>query len=120
MDHRLRDRQAVVGRFGDVRPRFIFLLQIHLIYRIFGEKKIQMQAATLEAIGKLNRLEKLELAHYLLDELAKEEAVELSAEQQTELLSRWQEIENDTTELSTGIQIRDELKEKYGWSISLP
>ncbi len=78
-----------------------------------------MQAALLKEVDKLSRQEKLALAHYLLDELASEE-VELSPEQQAELESRWQEIENDSAELYTGSQISDELKEKYGWNISLP
>ncbi len=77
-----------------------------------------MQTALLKEVNKLSRQEKLALAHYLLDELASGE-VELSPEQQAELESRWQEIENDSAELYTGSQMSDELKEKYGWDISL-
>ncbi len=78
-----------------------------------------MQTALLKEVNKLSLQEKLALAHYLLDELASEE-VELSPEQQAELESRWQEIENDSAELYTGSQMSDELKAKYGWNISLP
>ncbi len=78
-----------------------------------------MQAALLKEVNKLSRQEKLALAHYLLDELARGEA-ELSPEQQAELESRWQEIEADTAELYTGTQLSDDLKAQYGWNISLP
>ncbi|HMN89996.1 MAG TPA: addiction module protein [Saprospiraceae bacterium] len=79
-----------------------------------------MQATLIKEVDKLSRPEKLELAHYLLDALAVEDDAELSPAQQAELESRWQEIEADRAELYTGSQLSDELKEKYGWNISLP
>ena len=68
----------------------------------------------LDEISKLTKLEKLELARYLLDELIKderEEEFELSDEQKAELDRRWAEIEDGTAELFTGEQISEELKE---------
>lgn len=77
----------------------------------------------LDEISKLTKLEKLELARYLLDELIKderEEEFELSDEQKVELDRRWAEVEDGTAELFTGEQISKELKEKYGINVSLP
>ena len=81
-----------------------------------------MSPSLIDEISKLTRLEKLELARYLLDELIKderEEEVELSEEQKAELDKRWAEIEDGTAELFTGEQISKELKEKYGITVSL-
>lgn len=82
-----------------------------------------MSPSFIDEISKLTRLEKLELARYLLDELIKderEEEFELSDEQKAELDRRWAEIEDGTAELFTGEQISKELKEKYGITVSLP
>ena len=82
-----------------------------------------MSPSFIDEISKLTRLEKLELARYLLDELIKagrEEEFELSDEQKAELDRRWAEVENGTAELFTGEQISKELKEKYGITVSLP
>ena len=73
-----------------------------------------MSPSFIDEISKLTRLEKLELARYLLDELIKderEEEFELSDEQKAELDRRWAEIEDGTAELFTGEQISEELKE---------
>ena len=82
-----------------------------------------MSTIIIEAVSKLTRLEKIELARYLFDEITKEELddeFELSDEQKAELDRRWAEIENGTAELYTGEQISKELKEKYGITVSLP
>jgi putative addiction module component (TIGR02574 family) len=82
-----------------------------------------MNPSLIDEISKLTRLEKLELARYLLDELIKdekEEAFELSYEQKAELDRRWAEVENGTAEVFTSEQINKELKEKYGINVSLP
>lgn len=82
-----------------------------------------MSPSLINEISKLTKLEKLELARYLLDELIKderEEEFELSDEQKVELDRRWAEIEDGTAELFTGEQISKELKEKYGINVSLP
>jgi len=82
-----------------------------------------MSPSLIDEISKLTRLEKLELARYLLDELIqdeREEELELSDEQKTELDRRWAKVENGTAELFTGEEISEELKEKYGVNVSLP
>lgn len=82
-----------------------------------------MSSTIIEEVAKLTKLEKIELARYLLDEVAKDELeddFELSVEQKAELDRRWEEIENGTAELVTGEEISKELKEKYGISVSLP
>ena len=82
-----------------------------------------MSPSLIDEISKLTKLEKLELARYLLDELIKderEEEFELSDEQKAELDRRWTEVEDGTAELFTGEQISKELKEKYGITVSLP
>ena len=82
-----------------------------------------MSTSILEEVSKLTRLEKIELARFLFEEIANEEAeddFELSAEQKVELDRRWAEIEEGTAELFTGKQISKELKEKYGITVSLP
>lgn len=82
-----------------------------------------MSTSIIEEVAKLTRLEKIELARYLLDEVTKEELedeFELSEEQKMELDRRWEEFENGTAELVTGEQISKELKEKYGITVSLP
>jgi putative addiction module component (TIGR02574 family) len=82
-----------------------------------------MSTSIIEEVSKLTKLEKIELARYLFDEITKEELdddFELSDEQKAELDRRWEEIENGTAELFTGEQISKELKEKYGITVSLP
>ncbi len=82
-----------------------------------------MSPSFIGEISKLTRLEKLELARYLLDELiqdGREEEFELSEEQKVELDRRWAEVEDGTAELFTGERISKELKEKYGINVSLP
>ena len=82
-----------------------------------------MSTSILEEVSKLTRLEKIELARFLFEEIANEEAeddFELSDEQKVELDRRWAEIEDGTVELFTGEQISKELKEKYGITVSLP
>jgi putative addiction module component (TIGR02574 family) len=82
-----------------------------------------MSSTIIEEVAKLTKLEKIELARYLLDEVAKvelEDDFELSDDQKAELDRRWEEIENGTAELVTGEEISKELKEKYGISVSLP
>lgn len=82
-----------------------------------------MSSTIIEEVAKLTKLEKIELARYLLDEVAKDELeddLELSVEQKAELDRRWEEIENGTAELITGEEFSKELKEKYGISVSLP
>lgn len=82
-----------------------------------------MSTSILEEVSKLTKLEKIELARYLFDEITKEELddeFELSDEQKAELDRRWVEIEDGTAELFTGEQISKELKEKYGINVSLP
>lgn len=88
-----------------------------------GKAENSMSPNFLDEISKLTKLEKLELARYLLDELIKderEEEFELSDEQKVELDRRWAEVEDGTAELFTGEQISKELKEKYGINVSLP
>lgn len=88
-----------------------------------GKAENSMSPSLINEISKLTKLEKLELARYLLDELIKderEEEFELSDEQKVELDRRWAEIEDGTAELFTGEQISKELKEKYGINVSLP
>jgi putative addiction module component (TIGR02574 family) len=81
-----------------------------------------MHATIFDTVEKLSRLEKLELARYLLTELAKEEqaASSLTQEEQAELERRWIEIESDATELLSGEQFAHEIKSRYGWEVSLP
>jgi putative addiction module component (TIGR02574 family) len=82
-----------------------------------------MSTNLIEEVSKLTKLEKIELARYLFDEITKEELddeFELSDYQKAELDRRWEEIENGTAELFTGEQISKELKEKYGITVSLP
>jgi len=82
-----------------------------------------MSTNIIEEVSKLTKLEKIELARYLFDEITKEELeddFELSAEQKADLDQAWAEIENGTAELYTGEQISKELKEKYGITVSLP
>lgn len=82
-----------------------------------------MSTTIIDEVSKLTKLEKIELARYLFDEITKEELddeFELSNEQKAELDRRWSEIENGTAELFTGEQISKELKEKYGITVSLP
>ncbi len=82
-----------------------------------------MSTSIIEEVSKLTKLEKIELARYLFDEITKEELddeFELSDEQKAELDRRWAEIEDGTAELFTGEQISKELKEKYGITVSLP
>jgi len=82
-----------------------------------------MSTSILEEVSKLTKLEKIELARFLFDEITKEELddeFELSDEQKAELDRRWAEIEDGTAELFTGEQISKELKEKYGITVSLP
>ncbi len=88
-----------------------------------GKAENSMSPSLIDEISKLTRLEKLELARYLLDELIKderEEEFELSDEQKAELDRSWAEVEDCTAELFTGEQISKELKEKYGINVSLP
>ena len=82
-----------------------------------------MSATLLEEVSKLSKLEKIELARYLFDEITKEELedeFDLTAEQKADLDQGWAEIENGTAELYTGEEISKELKEKYGITVSLP
>ncbi len=82
-----------------------------------------MSSTIIEEVAKLSKLEKIELAKYLLDEVAKyefEDDFELSEEQKEELDQRWEEIENGTTELATVEEISKKLKEKYGIVVSFP
>jgi putative addiction module component (TIGR02574 family) len=82
-----------------------------------------MSSTIIEEVAKLSKLEKIELAHYLLDEVAKDELegdFELSSEQKTALDTRWAQIENGTAELISGEEISKELKEKYGITVSFP
>ena len=82
-----------------------------------------MSTTIIDEVSKLTKLEKIELARYLFDEITKEELddeFELSDEQKAEIDRRWAEIENGTAELFTSEQIRKEHKEKYGITVSLP
>ena len=82
-----------------------------------------MSTSIIEEVSKLTRLEKIELARYLFDEITKEELeddFELSAEQKADLDQALFEIENGTADLYTGEEFSKELKEKYGISVSLP
>lgn len=82
-----------------------------------------MSTSIIEEVSKLTKLEKIELARYLFDEITKEEledGFELSDEQKAELDRRWAEIEDSTAEFFTSEQIRKELKENYGINVSLP
>jgi putative addiction module component (TIGR02574 family) len=82
-----------------------------------------MSTNILEEVSKLTRLEKIELARYLFDEITKEELdeeFELSDEQKAELDRRCAEIENDTADFCTGEEFSKELKERYGITVSLP
>ena len=88
-----------------------------------GKSTKIMSTNIIEEVSKLTKLEKIELARYLFDEITKEELeddFELSAEQKADLDQAWAEIENGTAELYTGEQISKELKEKYGITVSLP
>jgi putative addiction module component (TIGR02574 family) len=82
-----------------------------------------MSTAIIEEVAKLTRLEKIELARFLFEEIANEEAeddFELSDEQKADLDQAWAEIESGTAELFTGEEISKELKEKYGITVSIP
>lgn len=78
-----------------------------------------MSTVLLEEVGRLTRLEKLQLARYLLDVIAGEEkSGEIELELQLE--RRWLEIEAGEAELFTGEQLNSEIESRYGWKISLP
>lgn len=82
-----------------------------------------MITSIIEEVAKLTRLEKIELARFLFEEIANEEAeddFELSDEQKADLDRISAEIENGTAELFTGEEISKELKEKYGITVSIP
>lgn len=82
-----------------------------------------MSTSIIEEVSKLTKLEKIELARYLFDEITKEELeddFDLSPEQKTDLDQAIAEIENGTAELFTGEEISKELKEKYGITVSIP
>ena len=82
-----------------------------------------MSTNILEEVSKLTRLEKIELARFLFEEIANEELddeFELSAEQKADLDQAMIEIESGTADLCTGEEFSKEIKEKYGISVSLP
>ena len=80
-----------------------------------------MSTILFEEVGKLTRLEKLELARYLLDVIASEEKPgEIEPEFHMELERRWREIETGETDLFTGGQLNAEIERRYGWKVSLP
>lgn len=82
-----------------------------------------MSTTVIEEVAKMTKLEKIELARYLFDEIAKEELegdFELSLEQKADLDQAMVEIENGTADLYTGEEFSKELKEKYGITVSLP
>lgn len=82
-----------------------------------------MSISIIEEVSKLTKLEKIELARYLFDEITKEELddeFELSDEQKADLDQAMVEIENGTADLCTGEEFSKEIKEKYGITVSLP
>lgn len=82
-----------------------------------------MSTTVIEEVAKMTKLEKIELARYLFDEIAKEEQegdFELSPEQKADLDQAMVEIENGTADLYTGEEFSKEIKEKYGITVSLP
>lgn len=80
-----------------------------------------MSTILLEEVGKLTRLEKLELARYILDVIASEEKPgEMEPELQLELERRWHEIEAGEVDLFTGEQLSAKINERYGWNVSIP
>lgn len=82
-----------------------------------------MGTSILEEVSKLTRLEKIELARYLFEEITKDELddeFELSDEQKAELDRRCAEIEDGTADFCTGEEFSKELKERYGITVSLP
>jgi putative addiction module component (TIGR02574 family) len=82
-----------------------------------------MSTSILEEVSKLTRLEKIELARFLFEEIASEEAeddFELSDEQKAELDRRWAEIEDDSADFFSGEEFSKEIKERYGITVSLP
>lgn len=90
---------------------------------IWGNTTKIMSTTLIEEVSKLTKLEKIELARYLFDEITTEELddeFELSAEQNADLKQVTIEIENGTADLCTGEQISKELKEKYGIVVLLP
>jgi len=94
------------------------------ISSVYLGKSIKIMSTSLiEEVAKLTRFEKIELARFLFEEIANEEAeddFELSDEQKADLDQAWAEIENGTAELFTGEEISKELKEKYGITVSIP
>lgn len=82
-----------------------------------------MSTSILEEVSKLTRLEKIELARFLFEEIANEEAeddFELSDEQKADLDQAMIEIENDSANFCSGEEFSKEIKEKYGITVSLP
>jgi len=118
-----RTRRLAAEKNGfKLMPIILFVNKFFCLY-IWGKAKRIMSTSIIEEVSKLTKLEKIELARYLFDEITKEELdddFELSDEQKAELDRRWEEIENGTAELFTGEQISKELKEKYGITVSLP
>lgn len=101
---------------------FLFVKKLFCLY-IWGKTKGIMSTSIIEEVSKLTKLEKIELARYLFDEITKEELeddFELSAEQKADLDQAMVEIENGTADLYTGEEFSKELKEKYGITVSLP
>lgn len=65
---------------------------------------------------KLERLQRTQLVHFLIDSLVEteEDEIEFSAEQQSEIDHRLEAFENGTMELTNGKIFEAELRAKYG------
>ncbi len=72
---------------------------------------------------KTDQARKIELARFLFEEIANEEAdddLDLSDEQKADLDQAMIEIENDSVNFCSGEEFSKEIKERYGITVSLP
>jgi putative addiction module component (TIGR02574 family) len=118
-----RTRRLAAEKNGfKLMPIILFVNNFFCLY-IWGKAKRIMSTSIIEEVSKLTKLEKIELARYLFDEITKEELddeFELSDEQKADLDQAMVEIENGTADLCTGEEFSKEIKEKYGITVSLP